>query len=201
MSAPAKVYDRAYFDRWYRDPRHAVVRQGVVERRVQLAVSAAEYVLERPIRSVLDVGCGEAPWRAPLLHARPGLRYVGVDSSAYVVARYGKSRGIRRGTFGGLGRMRLGRFDLVVCADVLHYVPTPDLAKGLAALARRLHGLAWIEVFAREDDTVGDDVEYQARAAAAYRRLFTAAGLVHVGLFGWVTRDRAGELMAFEKSR
>ena len=52
-----KIYDRDYFDRWYRE-RPVLSRQRLA-RKVALAVATAEYHLERPIRSVLDVGCGE----------------------------------------------------------------------------------------------------------------------------------------------
>jgi hypothetical protein len=45
-------------------------------RKVALAVASAEYYLERPIRSVLDIGCGEGAWRAPLLKLRPKVEYL-----------------------------------------------------------------------------------------------------------------------------
>jgi hypothetical protein len=57
--ARAKLYDRAYFDRWYRDPRTRIHVRAAVERKVALAVATTEYLLQRPLRSVLDVGCGE----------------------------------------------------------------------------------------------------------------------------------------------
>lgn len=41
------------------------------------------------------IGCGEGAWRAPLLAAQPGLRYVGFDPSTYAVERYGRTRSIR----------------------------------------------------------------------------------------------------------
>jgi SAM-dependent methyltransferase len=199
MSSAPKRYDRAYFDRWYRNPRSAVVHRGVLARRVQFAVAAAEYLLERPIRRVLDVGCGEAPWRALLKLARPGVRYTGVDSSAYAVGRFGRRRNVILGRFGDLGRLGLrGRFDLIVCSDVLHYVSTPEAGRGLKAMARLLGGLAWIEVFTAEDDTVGDDVGFQPRRAAGYRRLFRAAGLVPLGLHCYVTRKFEERLTTFE---
>jgi len=195
-----KRYDRAYFDRWYRDPRWSVARAGELARRVQLAVAAAEYVLGRPVASVLDVGCGEAPWRAPLLQARPGLRYLGVDSSPYVVRRFGRRRNIVLGDVAGLGRLGLrGRFDLLVCADVLHYVPTTSLRPGLRAIARLLGGVAWLETFTREDDTIGDDQEFHRRGAATYRRLFREAGLVPLGLHCCVTRRTACDMVALER--
>ena len=52
-----KRYDRAYFDHWYRGER--VRPRAELERRVRLALAAAEYALGRPVRRALDVGCGE----------------------------------------------------------------------------------------------------------------------------------------------
>ena len=193
-----KTYDRRYFDRWYRESRDALAHAGALPRRVQLAVAAAEYVLERPIRSALDVGCGEGRWRALLLRARPRLRYLGIDSSAYVVGRYGRRRNIRFGRFGELGRLGLERrFDLIVCSDVLHYVPLAEARSGLRAIGRLLGGVAFMEAFTAGDDTVGDDEGFVPRSRAAYLRLFRAAGLVHLGLHcyaGRALRDRLVEL-------
>jgi len=201
-STDDKVYDRAYFDRWYRDPREAVIHADVLARRVQLAISAAEYVLEHPVRSVLDVGCGEAPWRALVLAARPAARYVGVDSSAYAVRRFGKARNLRLARFGDLGRLGFKQpFDLVVCSDVLHYVPTDEARRGLRAMARLTGGLAFIEFFSKEDDTIGDDDGYLPRSEATYRRLLGEAGFVHVGLHGYVGRALAADLMTFERGK
>jgi SAM-dependent methyltransferase len=197
-----KLYDREYFDRWYRDPRQAVIHRDVLARRVQLAISAAEYVLEHPVRSVLDIGCGEGPWRALIRMARPRVRYIGVDSSAYAIRRFGKTRNLRLGTFGGIGTMKLGGpFDLIVCSDVLHYVPTPEARRGLKALSRMLGGLAFIEMFTKEDDTIGDDEGFIPRSEVAYRNLFREAGLVHLGLHCYVSRRVSFDLMTFEKGK
>jgi SAM-dependent methyltransferase len=198
--ATRKTYDRAYFERWYRDPRYAVIQRDLLARRVQLAIAAAEYVLERPVRNVLDIGCGEAPWRALIKQARPRARYVGIDSSEYVVKRFGKSRNIRLGRFGELGSLGLkGPFDLIVCSDVLHYVGRDEVKRGLGAVARLLGGLAFIEVFTDQDNTVGDDHDYQLRSPAQYRRMFREAGLVPMGLHCYVGRTLSFELMALEK--
>ena len=194
-----KQYDRRYFDRWYRE-RGAVVKPEAVQRKVRLALAAAEYVLARPVRSVLDVGCGEAPWRATLKRARPQLRYVGVDSSEYVVRRYGKRRGIRAGTLGTLGELRLGGpFDLVVCADVLEYVPTPELHEGLLQMRRLCRGLAYIEAFASGDDMVGDRAGWHHRSERKYRDAFAAAGYIACGLHCWVPRDGAQRVSQLER--
>jgi SAM-dependent methyltransferase len=200
MSVPTKVYDRAYFDRWYRRSRHALFHLGMLPRRVQLAVSAAEYLLERPIHTVLDVGCGEGRWRPLLLRARPGIRYQGIDSSEYAVRRFGRRRNILLGRFGDLGRLGLrGRFDLIVCSDVLHYVPLAEARVGLKALARLLGGVTYMELFTGSDATVGDDLAFQPRGRATYLRLFREAGLVHVGLHCYVGRTLRDRLVTFER--
>ena len=197
-----KSYDRAYFDRWYHDPQSRIHRRTALERKVHLALSATEYLIGHPVRTVLDIGCGEAPWRAVLRKLRPGLRYTGVDSSLYAVKRFGRTRGIRLGTFGTLGQLGIeGPFDLVVCSDVLHYVPSAELKPGVTALSGLLGGLAWIEVFTAADSITGDFREMKRRAPAEYERLFRSAGLVHCGLCCFVRADFGPGLTAFERGR
>jgi SAM-dependent methyltransferase len=131
---------------------------------------------------------------------RPGVSYTGVDFSEYAVHRFGRRRDIRLGRVGDLGRLGLkGRFDLVVCSDVLHYVDTEEVGRGLQAMARLLGGVAFIELFTREDDTEGDMEGFQPRPAAVYRDLFRRAGLVPVGLHCYVGRAQESRLTVFER--
>jgi SAM-dependent methyltransferase len=184
-----KQYDRAYFDRWYRNPRVRVATAAAVARKVHLVVSVAEALLQRRIRSVLDIGCGEAAWRAPLKKLRPGVRYAGVDSSEYVIGRYGKRRGIRLGTFGTLGelvRSLRGPFDVIVCCDVLQYVPASELRAGLNSVTALLGGVAYLEAYTRGDSVEGDRRGWHHRTASEYRRAFGRAGLTSVGMQCWV---------------
>jgi 2-polyprenyl-3-methyl-5-hydroxy-6-metoxy-1,4-benzoquinol methylase len=196
----AKAYDASYYEKWYRKSRVGVGHKDFVERKVRLALAAAEYVLGRPVQSVLDVGCGEAPWRALLRRARKKLEYEGVDSSEYAVSRYGAKRNIRRGSLGELGFMGLqGPYDLIVCADVLHYVRSPEVRQGLAAIASRLGGVAFVEAFTSADDIEGDRDQFQNRTPAVYRHFFSEAGLVPVGLHLYVTREVHATLVALEQ--
>ena len=48
-----KLYDRAYFEHWYHDRDTRILMRGSLERKVALAVAAAEFVMGRKIRSVL----------------------------------------------------------------------------------------------------------------------------------------------------
>jgi SAM-dependent methyltransferase len=199
---PPKRYDRDYFERWYRHPATRIHVTSMVERKVRLALAAAEYLIQRPVRTVFDVGCGEGPWQPILARLRPGVRYTGVDSSEYAVRRFGRRRNLRLGSFGGLGALGLeGPFDLIVCSDVLHYVPAGELRRGLRVLASLLEGMAWIEVFTRADPIAGDFHEMKRRSPAFYDRHFRAAGLVHCGLYGFVREDFAPGVTAFERGR
>ena len=194
-----KPYDRAYFDRWYRHPRSRIDSAESLERKVRLAVGIAEYMLGRPVRTVLDVACGEGRWYPVLRAMRPRVRYTGVDASEYAVHRFGRRRHIRLGTFGELAKLRLAaRYDLIVCADALQYVATPDLRRGLREIHRLLDGVAYIEAFAKEDDMEGDMDDWHVRPAATYRRLFRRAGLRHCGFHCWIDPDRLGNVNALE---
>ncbi len=198
--AREKVYDRAYFEHWYRRSEVGVGADDFVARKVRLAVAATEYLLGRPIARVLDVGCGEAPWRAQLRRLRPGVAYEGVDSSLYAVERYGRTRNIRLGTVGDLGTLGLrGRFDLVVCSDVLHYVRTPEVRAGLAAMHRLCDGLAFIEMFTNADRIEGDHDALQDRSPAAYHRMLAEAGFTPVGLHLYACRRVARGLTSLER--
>jgi len=194
-----KSYDRAYFDKWYRSRRHAVGSRSELVRKVELAVAVAEYYLGRRIVSVLDVGCGEGVWRKPLLSTRPGVEYLGLDSSEYAIARYGRSRNLRLARFGDLGELRFDRrFDLIVCTDVLHYVRAAELRRGLRGIADMLDGVAFLELFAAEDDPAGDRHGYLRRSARWYLREFRAAGLIACGTHCYLGPGLQGRVAALE---
>ena len=153
------------------------------------------------MRSVLDVGCGEGLWRAPLRRARPGLTYTGVDGSEYAVARFGRRRNIRYGTLANLSSVRLqSGYDLVICADVLQYVSNAEAQAGLRALAELTHGVAYIEAFVPEDDMTGDRLEWHHRSAAWYRKAFREAGFIALGLHCYITASMLPLTNALERA-
>ncbi|MEO8275853.1 MAG: methyltransferase [Thermoanaerobaculia bacterium] len=195
-----KRYDRAYFDRWYRSGKSRIEGNAALRRRVALAVAITERYLERPIRSALDVGCGEARWRAELLRLRPKLTYRGIEPSEYAVERYGKSRQIVRGGVADLPALGLhGPFDLVICADVLHYLNDAELRSAVPELARRTAGAAYLEVLTSEEEIEGDKRALNLRSSALYRQLFAAAGLTDVGSHIWLSPGLAEVPAALER--
>lgn len=194
-----KQYDARYFDRWYRS--HGLGDKARLARKVAVAVATAEYHLQRPIRSVLDIGCGEGVWRAPLLKLRPRLAYLGFDSSEYAIQRYGRSRQLHFARFGDFAELRpCAPADLVVCSDVLHYLPTRELDRGLPGLVDLCAGVAFLEVFAREDEAEGDEHDFQNRPAKFYRQRFEALGLRQLGSHCWLSPQLADDATALEIS-
>ena len=192
-----KRYDRAYFDRWYRQGGIGGARR--LARKVALAVATAEYHLERPLRTVLDIGCGEGPWRAPLLKLRPDARYLGFDASAYAVARFGARRNLHLARFGDFAQLRpCPPVDLLVCSDVLHYLEARELDRGLPGLAELCGGIAFLETFTREDRAEGDEHGFRNRPAAFYRRRFDALGFTGLGSHCWLSPALRGQSTALE---
>jgi SAM-dependent methyltransferase len=191
-----KKYDRAYFDRWYRG-RLRIGSEPEVRRKVTMAVGVAEYFLRRAVRNVIDIGCGEAPWFTHLSELRPKARYVGYDPSDYIVKRFGAARNVRRGSFADLDARE--RFDLVVCADVMHYLPEDEIRRGLPTLVRLMRGAAFLEVLTQEDDVVGDTLGLIPRPDAWYRELFCSAGLTQVGPYLWLAPKLAADSAAGER--
>jgi SAM-dependent methyltransferase len=197
-----KVYDRKYFDKWYRDPRHAVASPAELRRKVAMVVAQAEYYLGRPLRNVLDVGCGEAAWRAPLRRLRPGVAYRGLDASAYVVGRYGRTRNVGLARFGQLEQLRFEtRFDLIVCTDVLHYLGPRELRAGLQGIGEMLEGMAFLEVFTSRDDVAGDHQGFVARTPAWYLREFAQVGLLPCGSHCYLGSRLKQRIAALERAQ
>ena len=187
MNDISAAYDKSYFDKWYRNPRHRVKSASELARQVSFVLHTAEWVLARPVRTVLDVGCGEGQWRNALRRFRPRLSYTGVDPSEYVVKRYGKRRNIHLGSIDSLRTMPLERsYDLVICCGMLNYVPAAQLPDGLRQVAQRTAGMAYLEIFTAADVAEGDTSWPPPKRASWYRSALRAAQLTSVGLHCYV---------------
>ena len=170
-----------------------------MRRKIRMVAGIAEYFLGRKLRSVLDIGAGEGAWGVELRRMRPKLHYVGVDSSEYVVERLGRQRNIVLGSFETLPSLALGEeFDLIVCADVLQYVPTPALRRGIRYLASSLVGVAYLEAFTEADEMEGDLEGWQPRTRSQYLRVFADAGLVGCGMHCYLTPELAENAVQLE---
>lgn len=115
--------------------------------------------------------------------------------------RYGARRNIRGGDLSSLAASAgRGRFDIIICNDVLHYVTAPLLRSALPALAERLRGVAYLGLFTSADDIEGDLHGYLRRSPSFYRRAFEAVGLCSVGMHCWIPERLAHDRAALELS-
>lgn len=202
MAASIARYDAQYFRKWYRDPESRVSTVASAERKARMALGVAEYYLERPVRTVLDVGCGEGQWEPVLRKLRAGIAYRGIDASEYAIQKWGKKRNLLLGTFGDLpDLLDDARYDLIVCSDMLYYVGTPDLKRGLAALAERLDGVAFLEAYTPDDAIEGDTHGWEPRDFAAWRKLFRQHGFTGCGPHCYVGEALAPMVMQLERGQ
>ena len=202
LAGMSKPYDLNYFNHWYRNPATRVVNRAALARRVSLAVGLAEFALQRPVRSVLDIGCGEGAWRSQILKLRPKASYLGLDSSEYAIARYGKTRNLAYARFAELDTLRPGPpADLLVCADVMHYVPAQQLQRGIRGFDELCRGIAYLECFCKPDQIEGDTEGFIPRHPDFYRRLIEAQGFKPFGPFTWLSPVLVDEMTALALPR
>lgn len=179
-------FDRAYYQRFYRDPRTAVTNRAEMNARGRLIAAMAAHI-GLPVRSILDAGCGVGLLRAPLMRALPKASYTGLEVSAYLCRRYGWIQG------GIQDFTRKATYDVVICYDVLQYLNAADTRRALTNLARVCRGLLYFGVLTREDweencDQTRTDPAVSLRGGAWYRRELSKSFL-HLGAGFWLHRD------------
>lgn len=191
-------FDKDFFDHFYRSPAR-VRRTADLRRQIALTVAISEHVLARPLRSVLDLGCGEGVLQPPLRRLRPHLHYQGVDASAYVVQRYGRRRNIQSGRIDRPETLAIeGLFDLVIANDVLHYLTVAELRRTLAGVRRWCGAVAYLPVFTQRDCISGDLSALKLRSGAAFRQEIERIGLMPIGLNHYVIPEWTNVLADME---
>ncbi len=137
-------FDRAYYERYYRDPASSVTSRAEMNARGRLIGACAQHI-GLPVKRMLDAGCGVGLLRAPLRRALPQAVYTGIDVSPYLCGRYGWTQSSIEG-------YRPTRpFDLVVCYDVLQYLDDAQAPRALANLARLCRGLLYFSALTAAD--------------------------------------------------
>lgn len=106
-------------------------------------------------RSVLDLGHGDGVIARAVMHALPGATYRGIDLSPTAVARCRRAAPGLSFSVGDLLTTPLPRADLVICADVLFHLPTPEAhdraTAVIVAAARKVAVVAaWNEGIVRQ---------------------------------------------------
>jgi 2-polyprenyl-3-methyl-5-hydroxy-6-metoxy-1,4-benzoquinol methylase len=186
MVPMTEQFDRAYYQRFYFNPRTAVTNRAEMNARGRLIAAFADH-LGLPVRRILDAGCGVGLLRAPLRRAAPRATYTGLEVSHYLCQRFGWIEG------GIQDFNRREQYDLVICYDVLQYLKAAETQRALANLARVCRGLLYFGVLTREDweencDQTRTDPAVSLRRGAWYRRQLSKH-FRHLGAGFWLRRD------------
>lgn len=178
-----RSFDARFYQRFYMNPRTRVTTRDEMARRAGM-VAALVKQLELPVKRILDAGCGLGWLRAPLLDAFPGATYVGLEVSEHLCRQHGWVQK-------SLAEYRpRGRFDLLICYDVMQYLSDREAAQAMTNLARLSRGALYFHAPTLEDwrdnaDRSTSDGDINLRSADWYRtrltRHFEHAGFgVHV---------------------
>ena len=171
-------FNSAYYRRFYLTPATRAMSRKETETRAVL-IAALLKQLDIPVARILDVGCGLGWYARPLKKAFRGARYVGTEFSEYLC----KQKGWIHGSIVDL--QLKGRFDLVICADVVQYLNRRDAERAIDNLAKWCRGALYFHVPTTLDwrenvDPSGTDANVQLRSAAWYRTALRRH-FIHVG--------------------
>lgn len=160
-------FDSAYYERFYGNPRTRVITPAEMACRAT-TIAALVTQLEIPVKRILDAGCGLGLMRKTLLDAFPSATYTGIEVSEHLC----KQMGWVQSTVAAF-RPR-GRFDLIICNDVLQYSAESEATRAMANLARLCRGAMYLHVPTTEDwrhnaDLSYSDTNVHVRDAAWYR--------------------------------
>lgn len=178
-----RSFDARFYQRFYMNPRTRVTTREEMARRGGM-VAALVKQLELPVKRILDAGCGLGWLREPLLEGFPGATYVGLEVSEHLCQEHGWMQK-------SLAEYRpRGRFDLIICYDVMQYLSDREAAQAMANLSRLSRGALYFHAPTLEDwrdnaDRSTSDGDINLRNADWYRtrlmRHFEHAGFgVHV---------------------
>jgi SAM-dependent methyltransferase len=193
----AERFDRAYYDRFYRDPKTRVHTHLEIEVLARFVFAYLEIAGIEP-RRVVDLGCGLGFWRDLAAVHAPRARYVGVEISEYVCREFGWKQGSVVDFHDRHG------FDLVICQGVLQYLTTPDCRAAIQNLGRLCRGALYLEALTKGDweencDRTRTDRDVTLRTGAWYRKQLAAAGFVSGGGGMWFRADGPAVLYELER--
>lgn len=192
----ATIFGPAYFKKYYLSASTRVVTPGEMRLRARL-IAAVLAQAGIPVRSVMDAGCGIGLLRGAFKEVLPRARYVGLEASDYLCARYGWTKG------SVVDYAPKNLSDLVVCYDVLQYLDDREAAKAVANLARLTRAALYVSALTREDwhqncDKTRTDRAVHLRSGDWYRRRLKR-NFRYLGFGVWLRKDVSAILWELER--
>jgi SAM-dependent methyltransferase len=180
------AFDSAYFRKYYFNAATRVTTAAEMRGRAQLIAAILRHG-GISVRSILDAGCGIGMLRKPFAEAMPRARYVGLEASDYLCARYPWTKG------SVVDFAPRAASDLVICYDVLQYLDDRDAARAIANHANLSSAAIYVSALTREDwrancDRTRTDRAVHLRPGDWYRRRLRR-GFNYLGFGVWLRKD------------
>jgi SAM-dependent methyltransferase len=193
---PANNFTAAYFQKYYLNAATRVVTAAEMRGRAALIAGALKQC-QIPIRSILDAGCGIGLMRKPFKEFLPRARYVGLEASPYLCSRFNWVQG------SVVDFARRVPFDLVVCYDVLQYLPDRQAARAIVNLSKLTRAALYVSALTKKDwrencDRSRTDRAVHLRSGAWYRRRLSKS-FRYVGFGIWVRNNVTAILWEMER--
>ncbi len=184
---------QAFYDEMWRRYAHLdAVSPAAFHRRRMVAQLARRHAASA--RRILDVGCGQGELLRELERALPGARVAGADLSAQSIADSQKRNpgadlfvlDLTAPDFDAVQQGRLGRYDLVVCSEVVEHIDDDALAVRRLCSLLAPGGTLILTVpggrMSRFDKVIGHHRHYRSRDL---ERLLGAGRLQVVSVLAW----------------
>jgi SAM-dependent methyltransferase len=183
---PMNNFTAAYFRKFYLNAATRVVTPREMHSRAAVITGALRQC-QIPVRSILDAGCGIGLLRKPFKQLLPRARYTGLESSEYLCSRFNWIQGSI------IDFAPRKSFDLVVCYDVLQYLPDREAARAIANLGRLSRAALYVSALTAEDwrencDRSRTDRAVHLRRGAWYRQRLKKS-FRYVGFGIWVRKN------------
>jgi 2-polyprenyl-3-methyl-5-hydroxy-6-metoxy-1,4-benzoquinol methylase len=192
----AARFDSAYFRKYYFNATTRVTTAAEMRGRAELIAAVLRHV-GIPVRTILDAGCGIGLMRKQFAGILPRARYVGLEASDYLCARYGWILG------SVTDFAPRSPYDLCVCYDVLQYLDDRSAARAIANLANLTRGALYLSALTEEDwrdncDRSRTDRSVYLRSGEWYRRRLKRR-FNYLGFGVWLRRDATAILWDLER--
>ena len=174
---PKKHFDREYYERYYNRAATAVVTPEMQRREVAFVIAFCRHI-GVDVKRFADVGAGTGWWAREFARRYPACRVVETfDASPAACELYGHRHV-------PLQKLKGPAADLVVCRDVLRYIPETEIDRAIARLANKCRGVLYLHVITSDDDVDEDasDMSGWFRTTAWYRRALKGAGFRDCGM-------------------
>jgi SAM-dependent methyltransferase len=189
-------FDPAYYKKYYLSAATRVTTPAEMRGRAELIAAVLHHCC-LPVHSILDAGCGIGLLRRPFAKAIPRARYVGLEASDYLCARYGWIQG------SVVDYSPRSPFDLVVCYDVLQYLDDREAARAIVNLGKLTRSALYVSALTRGDwlkncDRSRTDRSVHLRPGSWYRRRLEKR-FDYLGFGVWLPKKTTAILWEMER--